>query len=250
MTDREHPKDTPTNPPLVRPAGGPGPHAARADGARTKTPGGEFSEAEDTAILAPSLAAAFLNCGVDRLHRGETASAISDFAEAIKIDPGLARAWCLRGYAHSIRLDWPAAIADLKKALGLGLSSNHEDNAWLRFWVARMRSGDAVATKDLNAHFSKRVDPPPAVWVMRIAAFVGGSVPEKEFLAGMESGPPSAERNCEGWYFAGVKRLNGGDRPGAKLAFEKSVATGAKGISAWSCARAELLALIAGKGAS
>ena len=240
------PKDTPTNPPLIRPAGGSGAVAP----AKKKTPGGEFTEAEDTAVLAPSLAAAFLNCGVDRLHRGEAAPAISDFAEAIKIDPTLARAWCLRGYAYAISLDFTRALADLRKALDLGLSGNHEDNAWLRLWVVRARTGDAAgATKDLNAHFSRRVDPPPAQWVLRIAAFLGGSVPEKEFLAGLEGEAvvASAERSCEAWYFTGQKRLVAGDRPGAKISFEKSVAAGAKKISAWSGSRAELLSFHAVK---
>ncbi|MCE9582665.1 MAG: hypothetical protein K8T20_09250 [Planctomycetes bacterium] len=244
MTER--PKDTPTNPPLVRPASKPGPAAP----ARKAAPGGEFTEAEDTAVLAPSLAAAFLNCGVDRLHRGETAAAISDFAEAIKIDGALARAWCLRGYAQAIQLDWAKSVADLRKALALGLSPSHEDNAMLRLWVGRGRAGDAAAaTKDLNSHFSKRVDPPPAPWVLRIAGFLGGSVPEKEFLEGMDGGaaPSSPERSCEGWYFAGEKRSVAGDRTGAKSAFEKAVATNAKGISAWSSARGELLALHAAK---
>ncbi|MEK7468521.1 MAG: tetratricopeptide repeat protein [Planctomycetota bacterium] len=236
----ERPKDTPTNPPLIRPAGGPGAVAP----VKKKIPGGEFTEAEDTAVLAPSLAAAFLNCGVDRLHRGEASAAIGDFAEAIKIDPTLARAWCLRGYAYAISLDFTRSLADLRKALELGLSGNHEDNAWLRLWVVRARIGDVVlATKDLNGHFSKRVDPPPAQWVRRIAAFLGGSVPEKEFLADIEGEviAASAERSCEAWYFAGQKRLVAGDRLGAKSAFERSVGAGAKAISAWSGSRAELL---------
>jgi lipoprotein NlpI len=236
----ERPKDTPTNPPLIRPAAGSGTVPA----AKKKSPGGEFTEAEDTAVLAPSLAAAFLNCGVDRLHRCETAAAISDFAEAIKIDPGLARAWCLRGYAHTISLDFTRALADLRKALEVGLSGNHEDNAWLRLWVVRARTGEVVAaTRELNAHFAQRVDPPPAPWVLRIAAFLGGSVPEKEFLADIDGAAvaATAERSCEAWYFTGQKRLVAGDRPGAKLAFEKAVSTGAKVISAWSGARAELL---------
>jgi tetratricopeptide (TPR) repeat protein len=243
MTERAN--DTPTNPPLVRPAK----DAAPAAPARKTAPGGEFTEAEDTAVLAPSLAAAFLNCGVDRLHRNETAAAISDFAEAIKIDGGMARAWCLRGYAHAIQLDWPKSIADLRKALQLGLSPSHEDNASLRLWVGRARSGDAAATKDINAHFARRIDPPPTPWVLRIAGFLGGSVPEKEFLQGMDGGeaPSSPERSCEGWYFAGEKRLVSGDKAGAKTAFERAVATNAKGISAWSSARGELLALIGAK---
>lgn len=244
MTDR--PKDTPTNPPLIRPAGGPGTHAP----AKKKAPGGEFTEAEDTAVLAPSLAAAFLNCGVDRLHRGETNAAISDFAEAIKMDPTLARAWCLRGYAYTILLDFARAAADLSKALNVGLSGNHEDNAWLRLWVVRARTGQAPGvTKDLNAHFARRIDPPPAPWALRIASFLGGAVPEKEFLAEVDGHAPAAspERSCEAWYFAGEYRLVAGDRAGAKTAFEKSVSTHAKGISAWSAARAELMALISSR---
>ncbi|KAF0245573.1 MAG: hypothetical protein FD180_1441 [Planctomycetota bacterium] len=244
MSDR--PKDTPTNPPLIRSAGGPGPVAP----VKKKSPGSEFTEGEDTAVLAPSLAAAFLNCGVDRLHRGESFAAISDFAEAIKIDPTLARAWCLRGYAHVINLDFARALADLRKALDVGLSGNHEDNAWLRLWVVRTRTGDAAAaTKDLNAHFAQRVDPPPSAWVLRIAAFLGGSVPEKEFLAEIDGAgaAPSPERACEAWYFTGQKRLAAGDRPGAKNCFEKAIATTAKGISAWSGARSELLSFHAAK---
>ena len=82
-----------------------------------------------------------------------------------------------------------------------------------------------------------------AAYAATIAAFLGGSVPEKEFLAGIEGEAvtATAERSCEAWYFTGQKRLLAGDRPGAKSAFEKAVATGAKVISAWSGARAELL---------
>lgn len=235
----ERSKDSPTNPPLIRPSGGAAPGR--------KLPGREFTEAEDTAVLAPSLAAAFLNCGVDRLHRGETDAAVSDFAEAIKIDPGLARAWCLRGYARLIQRDYESAASDLSRAISVGLSDTHEDNAWLRLWVALARNNQLPrATGDLNAHFRRRIDPPPAPWSLRVASFLGDSVPEGEFLAEVDghAAQSSPEKSCEAWYFAGQKRLAKGDRPGARTAFEKAVATGAKGISAWSASRSELLGMI------
>lgn len=239
----ERPNDSPTNPPLIRPSGG----APSAPAPGRKPPGREFTEAEDTAVLAPSLAAAFLNCGVDRLHRGETDAAVSDFAEAIKIDPNLARAWCLRGYARLIQRNYENACSDLSRAISVGLSDTHEDNAWLRLWVALARTNQlARATGDLNAHFARRIDPPPAPWSLRIASFLGDSVPEGEFLAEVDGPAPHAspEKACEAWYFAGQKRLANGDRAGARAAFEKAVGSGAKGISAWSASRSELLGMI------
>ena len=57
----------------------------------------------------------------------------------------------------------------------------------------------------------------------------------------------SPERSCEAWYFAAEHRLVSGDRAGARTAFERSVSTHSKGISAWSAARAELMALMSAK---
>jgi lipoprotein NlpI len=172
-------------------------------------------------------------------------AAIGDFSEALKLDPELARAWCLRGYGHLIQLDFGRALSDFNRAIQLGLSTGHEDSARLRAWVARSRLGEInEATRDLKAHFEKRASGESTPWTLRIAAFLCGEVPEKEFLAGIEGAPAAAAsyQACERWYFAGQKRRLTGDVVGARSAFENAVASNAKGVSAWSAARSEILA--------
>jgi len=209
-------------------------------------PPGDLADTKATAVLAPSLAAAFLNCGVDHLKEGLISAAVSDFDEAIRIDPTLARAWCLRGYAHIIRLAWPAALADILRALEIGLPVPFEDSARLRLWIARSRQGDpAAASRELNQYFSRRITPAPAAWTLRVAALLGDAIPENEFFESLPhiSPPGSATYGCEAHYFAGMKRLVLGDRKGAARAFENALATGGRSVSAWACAQAELIVL-------
>jgi lipoprotein NlpI len=249
MTEQR--KDSPTRAPQVRPTSGPAPVPGEVPTkAKPKLHTPEFGSPEDTAVLAPSLAAAFVNCGVDRLHQGQTAAAIADFDHAIKIDPDSGRAWCLRGYAHAMQMDWKKAERDIRRSLHAGLPQSHDDSARLRLWVARARGGAVeAATKELAEHFEKRSTPPVDAWVRRIADFIAERVPEDQFLGALQAQPAcnGPDRACETWYFAGARRISRGDRVGAIAAFQNAVATNARDISAWACARAELLALQGGK---
>lgn len=224
--------DTPTRPPQLRPGAG--------------TPGHRPQGETDTDVFGPSLSAAFLNCGIDRMQRGEAAASISDFDEAIRIDPTLARAWCLRGYARAMERDWQQAASDLLRSMEIGLTPQHEDSARLRLWVVQARLGDAAgASRSLREWFARRNTPTPAPWILRIANYLTGALPEHVFLDALRSQTTAGVegRTCEAWYFVGEKRLSMGDTEGARGAFQKAVSCRAQGVSAWISARTALAGL-------
>jgi hypothetical protein len=61
--------------------------------------------------------------------------------------------------------------------------------------------------------------------------------------AASPDGPKDKGQHCEAWYFAGMKRLLAGDKPGAIEAFHKCLTTGQKDYCEFLLAEAELQAL-------
>ena len=59
------------------------------------------------------------NRGAARRAKGDIAAAISDFSEAIKLNPEYGRAYADRGSARLMQHDLDGAIADLDTAIGL-----------------------------------------------------------------------------------------------------------------------------------
>jgi lipoprotein NlpI len=81
--------------------------------------------------------------------------------------------------------------------------------------------------------------------VSKVAGHLLGKVPEADLFAAAKSPDPHKERCrlCEAWFYAGMKRLLGGDKAAAAADFQKCLATGEKTFSEYRFAAAELKAL-------
>ncbi len=222
----------------TRPTGG--------EGKKPGAPGGAVPGPDETAVLAPTLATTFYNCGIERQRRGQLRGAISDFSEALRLDPGHASAWCARGFAKSSLQEWRESLADLREGCRLGLPCHREDGVKLRIWIARARMGEIEdATGELRDSVLRRRNPPPAAWVLLVAGLFCESIDEAGFLVGAETTDPhrAAEIACEARYFAAMKRLVKGERDLAAGHLEACADTGARELDAWWAARQELAVL-------
>lgn len=122
------------------------------------------SAQEETAPANPEAktACSCNNCGVDKLVLGDIAGAISDFSEAIGMDPSFAPAWNNRGNARLAAGDLQLAIADYTRAITL---DPYDAPAYHNRARAREASGDAkgaVADYSRAAELSQKLAPPAA----------------------------------------------------------------------------------------
>lgn len=128
------------------------------------------------------------------------------------------------------------ALAALVAIRQSGVTPPPEADLFL--WVAQMRRGDAeAAARDL----------PPAEaftrWHALIGDFLRGTESERDLLevAGREGGSATPrQRQCEAFYYAGMKRLFAGDRAGARTLLQQCVATGERRYYEHHAAVAEL----------
>src|SRR5262249_6327067 len=61
-------------------------------------------------------------------------------------------------------------------------------------------------------------------WTTAISQFLAGRIDEKKFLAAArkKDAEPASGQKCEAHYYIGMMRLVGGDKAGARDAFQKS----------------------------
>ena len=88
----------------------------------------------DQAIrLDPKDSLAFHNRGLAYRSKGDLAHAIADFDESIRIDPKFARAYYNRGLVYGKKGDSRRAVADFQEAMRLdpGDSSPYNSAAWI-----------------------------------------------------------------------------------------------------------------------
>lgn len=211
-----------------------------------RAPGLGLPDPDETAVLAPTLATTFYNCGIERQRRGQIRGAVSDFSEAIRLDPGHASAWYARGCARGALLDWKSSLADLRESCRLGLPIHREDGVRLRIWIARARQGEREdASAELRDSVLRRGDPRPAGWVILAASLLCETIDEAAFLHEVEmaNSKRSAEAACEAWYFAAMRRLVAGDLEAAAKHLAACEGTGARELDVWWAARQELATL-------
>lgn len=165
--------------------------------------------------IEPKYAAAFNNRGVARRAAGDDEGAIADFAKALVIDPKHVASIRNRGYLLYNLRRWKEALADFR-AMG------DSDAVALRIWLIRARLGER---EDADRGLANRKR-------TRAARYLLGELAEEDYLHGLDT--------CEGWFYAGTKRLLDGDRKGAAELFRKCVAKGAKESVDYKSAAAEL----------
>ncbi len=161
-----------------------------------------------------------------------------DFSRAIALNPDDQRAYSGRGYVRYFTARYGEAASDLKRAL----DGKPEGLKAAFLYLAMVRAGDPDATGELRrqaATLDRATN--PGVF----PAFFLGEVSEAEMVdISIRTGIHlPAENESEGYFYAGMARLFAGDLPGAKLWFEKTLATGVVRFDEIRGARKELRAM-------
>jgi lipoprotein NlpI len=209
---------------------------------------GDFDAAlenfEKAIRLKPDLAEAYFNRGSVKLTKSDLSGAFIDYNEAIKLNSELISktvpALGMLGCRHYDRQQFTNALVAFGKACEL---SSSYDYVRFRIWLIRSRLGQTgAATKELKAYLDKRKTANGEDWAANIGEFLVGELPESALFKAAESRDKerNPERFCEAWFYAGTKRLIAGDKRTATTYFETCIATGAKDLTEYSSAAAEL----------
>lgn len=220
-----------------------------ADLAQAALDAGRFEEAVTHIThlleLEPDNASALVGRGgaLLRLHGAEGSGtnldqSLADLDRGLELDAGIIPAYEQRGSIYYLMQRWEDALRDYRcfceKAAG---QANYP-----RFyiWLIRAQKGEpAAANQELGAWFGTGKKPKADQWELTIAAFLLGNTSETEFLDAGHRGHDSG-RECEAWFYAGMKRLLAGDAATARNDLQKCVATGRKDYEEYSFAAAEL----------
>ena len=120
------------------------------------------NEAPGSKEMAPTISSAYVNRGLILKDRGNHIAALSDFSNAIRIDP--ANMWALyhRANEYEYKGDLPAALADITKAIQLDPQNG---NLLVEHGVILLLMGK---DKDAQADFDRLLEADRALWQKRI----------------------------------------------------------------------------------
>ncbi|MBV8587437.1 MAG: tetratricopeptide repeat protein [Verrucomicrobia bacterium] len=195
--------------------------------------------------LAPMESFLYFERGWSRVYQGQYEEAITDFDQAIDIEvkqSGPVVGYADRGTAKQLKGDFDGAIADFSKAIQFEPASVEPR---IDLWVMRIRQGrTAAADQELSRFLDENHYPKPDDWSLKIASFLANRIAEADFLAAVPaSGILQNARNCQFWYYAGLKHLSTGDRQKASEYLSKCLATPLFDVVEYDLAEAELKAV-------
>src|SRR5215470_3596702 len=193
--------------------------------------------------LDPKYAAAYSNRGNAKQAKGDLDGAIADCSRAIELDPKFAAAYFHRCIAKQAKGDLKGAIDDINGAI----ERNDQDfYPRLFLWLMRSRLGETDAANiELAAFLDKHRNVTQEEWTSKVAGYLLGNVSEANLFAAAKSSDAKKERGlfCEAWFFAGMRKLLGGDEATAADYFRKCIATGQTNFVEYQLAQSELKAL-------
>jgi lipoprotein NlpI len=187
--------------------------------------------------INPKNTDAYANRALARLEKGDTTGALADDTRALELNPKNPGIYADRAIARQIYGDFSDALADYDKVIEL----NPDDSASARLHRQTLLRRLGRHSED----FSTIVAGWKAGWTKTIGLFMADRLDEKALLAAAEKqdAVPVSNRQCEAFYYIGMKRLFNGDRAGARDFFRKSVATGVREYTEYQFAAAELARL-------
>jgi lipoprotein NlpI len=204
---------------------------------------GAIADCDRAIELDPKDATAHKYRGVAKKAKGDLEGAIADYNRAIELDPKFAAAYFHRGIAKQAKGDLKGAIGDINGAIE---RNNQDFYPRLFLWLMRSRLGESdAANKELAAFLDRRRDATPEEWTSKVATYLLGNVSEADLFAAAKSSDAKKERGlfCEAWFFAGMKKLLGGDKAAAADYFRKCIATERTDFVEYQLAQSELKAL-------
>jgi len=164
--------------------------------------------------------------------------ALADLNRALKLDADFTPAYEQRANIYYLTQRWDDALRDYRRFCEKAPGEANYQRFYI--WLILTRKGEvAAADRELGAWFGPGKKPKATRWERTIAAFLLGRMFEAAFIDAGRRGHDSG-RQCEAWYYAGMKRLLSGDASTARADFEKCLATGRKDYEEYNFAAAEL----------
>ena len=220
-----------------------------ADLAQAALESGKFEEAVTNIThllkLEPDNAGAWAGRGgaLLRLHGAEDCGtnfdcSLADLNRALELDADIASAYEQRASIYYLTQRWDDALRDYRRFCAKAPGEANYQRFYI--WLILARKGEpAAADQELGAWFGPGKKPKATRWERTIAAFLLGHMIEAAFVDAGRRGHDSG-RQCEAWYYAGMKRLLSGDTTTARDDFKKCLATGRKDYEEYNFAAAEL----------
>jgi tetratricopeptide (TPR) repeat protein len=183
------------------------------------------------------------------LARGDAATALAELDDARKAkasDPGVPFS---RGGALLLLGRDAEALADFRSALAVnqGLSSDLELAAVCHalIWIGERRAGRSdAAAKEIATYQATLKDlgkDPGKNHLLCLPLYLGGLLPEADLLKAAEGAVcRPAQARCEAWFYVGERKRVGGDRDGARSAYQAALETGARGTFEYDLAQRRL----------
>jgi tetratricopeptide (TPR) repeat protein len=209
---------------------------------------GAIEDASKAIELDPKYGTAYYYRGRARRAKRDFDGAIADYTRGSMLHRRKARFIFARGCSYYGKGRWSEALADFRKAGELDPSER--DASRLFIWLIRSRLGRReTATEALKAYVEKRRDAGQGEWLLEVASFVVGELSEKDLFNAAASRSSSKEQRqkCQAYFFAGSKRLLGGEKAAARLLFEKCLGTEARLRPEYVSAQVELSRLEGGR---
>jgi tetratricopeptide (TPR) repeat protein len=181
-----------------------------------------------------------------RLHAAEGSGtnldrSLADLSRALELDAGITHAYYGRGSVCYVTQRWEDALNDFRQFCAKAPSEANYPRFFI--WLVRAHKGQqAVADLELGAWFGPGQKVEADRWQRKIGTFLLGRMSEPDFLTAGNRGHDSG-RQCEGWFYAGMKRRFSGDAATARDYLQKCLATDRKDFDEYNFAAAELRAL-------
>ncbi|HVU37319.1 MAG TPA: aspartyl protease family protein [Opitutales bacterium] len=199
------------------------------------TQGQDWSVDPSVRISSKQLKA--LVCSFDaqnKADRGDYAGAIAGFSQAIEFNPADARLYEMRAVQRQKLGDFSGALGDYEKYLERTPAGPRYE--LLYCLILRLRLG-----QDLGG-IGQAIPSWEDGWIKTIGEYILGQIDEADLLQAAEKKDqePVNGQRCEADYYIGIKHLISGDIPGARIFFQKSLASGETDYSEYQFARDEL----------
>lgn len=203
---------------------------------------GAMAEFKLAVQFNPEFGHAFDNLGSAKLRRGDLDGAAANFEQALRINPRDYRALRGEGLCKYANGDLSGAVSPLIVSSELAPQTT-DGYLHLVIWLIRAEQGQlAAANQELSAYLRSRGPASAHDWLATIGVFLLGQISEADLLAAAGSGDPETDRaqHCEGWFYAGMKRLLADDKQAAANCFKSCLATQESAYDEYMLAQAEL----------
>jgi lipoprotein NlpI len=145
-----------------------------------------------------------------------------------------------RALVHMENRAWKDALPDLNRAAELGINES-EVYVRLWIWICRMHLGETEAAKIHLTQYLDQSQAPPGDWGACLVGYLIDTMTQGELFAAANGDPEAAlGRQCEAWYFSGMKELFSGNRDSAAVCFRNALKTEKKDYIEYFAAEREL----------